>query len=190
MSESTQAGDRKYGVDTVRDVHTGRFGKGNTGRPAGARNRATTAAMTLLEGEAERLTRKAVDLALEGDVAALRLCLERILPKGRMVRLSLPLGTVEALDAAMIEIGDALADGRLALDEAKAAAEIVEARRRVIEMNDLAAQLRRIEETMKEIRGEAGADLRCEDASGDAVPVPSASGQEAVPDARRKVRRA
>jgi hypothetical protein len=30
-----------------------------------------------LEGEAEALTRKAIDMALNGDVVALRLCLER-----------------------------------------------------------------------------------------------------------------
>ena len=53
------------------------------GRPKGARNRATVAAETLLDGEAEALTRKAVEMALEGDSTALRLCLERILPARR-----------------------------------------------------------------------------------------------------------
>jgi len=42
------------------------------GRPKGARNRATVAAEALLEGEAEALTRKAVELALAGDVTAQR----------------------------------------------------------------------------------------------------------------------
>jgi len=50
------------------------------GRPRGARNRATIAAETLLDGEAYALTRKAIDLAKQGDTAALRLCIERILP--------------------------------------------------------------------------------------------------------------
>ena len=48
------------------------------GRPPGALNRATMAAQALLDGEAEALTRKAVELALEGNLAALRLCLERL----------------------------------------------------------------------------------------------------------------
>jgi len=47
-----------------------------TGRPAGTRNRTTVAAESLLEGEAEKLTRKAVALALKGNVACLRLCLD------------------------------------------------------------------------------------------------------------------
>jgi Family of unknown function (DUF5681) len=63
--------------------HGGRFQKGRSGNPAGkpkvARHRATLAAEMLLDGEAEALTRKAVELALAGDVIALRLCLERIL---------------------------------------------------------------------------------------------------------------
>ena len=47
------------------------------------RNRATLAAMELLDGEAEALTRTAIDLALSGDMAALRLCIERIIPVRR-----------------------------------------------------------------------------------------------------------
>ena len=47
------------------------FEKGQSGnpngRPQGSRNRATLAAEVLLEGEAEKLTRKAVKMALNGD---------------------------------------------------------------------------------------------------------------------------
>src|SRR6185437_3737662 len=53
------------------------------GRRAGSRNKKTLAAMALLEGEAEGLTRKAVELAMLGDPMALRLCLERLLPPCR-----------------------------------------------------------------------------------------------------------
>src|SRR5215475_9848913 len=50
------------------------------GRPKGARNKSTLAAEALLDGEAEALTRKAVEMALGGDTVALRLCLERLVP--------------------------------------------------------------------------------------------------------------
>src|SRR5580700_3153276 len=53
------------------------------GRPRGSRNGTTMATEVLLDGEAERLTRMAVDKALAGDRLALRLCLERILPPRR-----------------------------------------------------------------------------------------------------------
>ena len=69
---------------TGREQGTGRFAPGQSGNPAGrprgARNRATQAAEAILSGEAEALTRKAVELALAGDVTALRLCLERFCP--------------------------------------------------------------------------------------------------------------
>jgi len=50
------------------------------GRPRGARNRTTLAAEQLLDGEAEVLTRKAIELAKEDNLSALRLCIDRILP--------------------------------------------------------------------------------------------------------------
>ena len=59
------------------------FATGNAGRPRGARNRTSLAVEALLEGEAERLTRRAIEAALGGDVTALRLCLDRISPARR-----------------------------------------------------------------------------------------------------------
>jgi Family of unknown function (DUF5681) len=81
--------------NTGRD-QAGRWRKGasgnRAGKPRGARHKATLAAETLLEGEAEALSRKAVELALRGDVSALRLCLDRIVPprKDRPVCFELP----------------------------------------------------------------------------------------------------
>lgn len=60
------------------------FKKGKSGhpkgRPPGSRHKATLAPLALLEGEASMLTRRAIDAALGGDMVALRLCLERIVP--------------------------------------------------------------------------------------------------------------
>ena len=72
------------------------FQKGQSGnpkgRPKGARNKATLAMETLLNGEAATLTRKTVEMALAGDTTALRLCLDRIMPprKDRAVLPSSP----------------------------------------------------------------------------------------------------
>ena len=56
-----------------------RFRKGQSGnpsgRPRGARNKTTLAVEALLDGEAEVLTRKAIERAKDGDSVALRLCL-------------------------------------------------------------------------------------------------------------------
>ena len=57
-----------------------RFQKGRSGnpngRPKGSRNRTTVACEALLEEEAGALTRKAIQMAKDGDTIALRLCLE------------------------------------------------------------------------------------------------------------------
>src|SRR5262249_22508400 len=105
--------------NTGRD-QAGRWRKGasgnKAGKPRGARHKATLAAGTLLEGEAEALSRKAVELALSGDVSVLRLCLDRILPrrKDRPVSFELPKMT-ESKDAvsASAAIVAAVAAGEL-----------------------------------------------------------------------------
>src|SRR5215510_13572489 len=82
--------------EQVRRDANGRFRKGQSGNPkgrrTGVRNKATEAAEQFLDGEAEALARRAVELALEGEASALRLCLERIIPprRARPVKLNLP----------------------------------------------------------------------------------------------------
>jgi hypothetical protein len=46
------------------------FQKGNPGRPHGARHKTTLAVEALLSGDAEGLTRKAIEMGLAGDVTA------------------------------------------------------------------------------------------------------------------------
>jgi hypothetical protein len=98
----------------------GRFRKGRSGnpkgRPAGARNKATQTAELLLDGEAEALTRRAVEIALAGDGMALRLCLDRIIPprRGRPVQLGLPpVRGAADLGGTMAAITNAAASGAI-----------------------------------------------------------------------------
>lgn len=77
---------RKSGQNTE-----GTFALGNTGKLPGTRHRVTQAVLALLDGEAEALTRKAVQMALSGDGTAPRLCLERIAPPRRDAPVAFPL---------------------------------------------------------------------------------------------------
>src|SRR5918993_443042 len=79
------------GKQRRRPFEPGRSGN-PAGRPSGARNQTTRLMEELLDGEAETITRKAIELATGGDSVALRLCLERIIPtrKDRPVPFSLP----------------------------------------------------------------------------------------------------
>jgi hypothetical protein len=148
--------DRNYGADTADHpagpgaarpgaFRSGAFRPGNPGRPKGCRNKATLAALALLEGEAEALARKAIELALAGDTVALKLVLDRLLPRGRPVRLDLPLRTLEDLDRATEAISGALAEGAVTVDEVGALAGLVEARRRLLETTELERRLAALE---------------------------------------------
>ena len=125
------------------------FGPGNPGRPRDAKNKTTLAVELLLDGEAEALTRKAVELAKAGDTTALRLCLDRIVPvrKDRPVAFDLPI-LEHAGDAvkASAAIAKAVADGDLTPMEAAGLAKVVDAYARAIETTELAARIERLEQ--------------------------------------------
>ena len=71
------------------------------GRPKGARNQATVTAEALLDGEAEAISRKLIEKALEGDTTALRLCLDRILPPRRERPVAFDLPKIESAAEAL-----------------------------------------------------------------------------------------
>jgi hypothetical protein len=122
------------------------------GRPRGARNRATMVAETLLDSEANALTRKAIDLAKQGDTAALRLCIERILParKDRPVSFEMPrIETVADSVTAAAAIASAVVDGKLTPLEAAELSKVVDGYTRAVETTDLAARLMRLEQAQR-----------------------------------------
>ena len=63
-----------------------------SGRPKGSRHKTTLAVEAMLEGEAEGITRKAIEAAKAGDMVAIRRVLERICPsrKSRPIQFDLP----------------------------------------------------------------------------------------------------
>ncbi|MGO9427565.1 DUF5681 domain-containing protein [Rhodoblastus sp.] len=105
------------------------------GKPKGARNRSTIAAEALLDGEAKALTRKAIELALGGDTAALRLCMERLLPprKDRPISLELPpIASAGDVAKAVRAVLAAVAEGRITLSEAGEVMGLIELCRRTV----------------------------------------------------------
>jgi Family of unknown function (DUF5681) len=128
------------------------FQKGQSGNPAGkpkgARNKATLAIEALLDGQAEALTQKAIELALTGDIPALRLCLDRILPprKDRPVTFELP--TINsAQDAAEVSsaVLAAVAAGELTPADAGEISKLIETWVKAFETAELAERLERLE---------------------------------------------
>ena len=132
------------------------FEKGRSGNPTGrrfgSRNKATLAAMVLLAGEAEGLTRKAVDAAFAGDPMVLRFCLERILPRCRERPVKFALPSIESaadIAAAMKAVTSALADGEITPGEAGRIAGVVDTFVRAIDTSDFDRRLQELEDKLK-----------------------------------------
>ena len=119
-----------------------------SGRPKGSLNKTTLASQALLEGEAEALTRKAVELAKEGNPMALRLCLERLLPprKDRPINFTLPkIAGAADLPPALTAILKAVAQGKITPGEGQSLTAMLEAYRKGLETADLEARLTALE---------------------------------------------
>ena len=114
----------------------------------GARHKATIAAEALLDGEAEALTRKAVEMALAGDGAALRICLDRIIPprRERPVRFKMPVlqSSADAF-AAMAAIAAAVAQAHLTPGEAAELSNMVGNYVKALEAAEFDERLRALE---------------------------------------------
>lgn len=139
--------DRKSGRNT-----DGTFAAGNPGKPRGTRHKATRAALALLDGEAEALTRQAVTMALDGDATALRLCLERIAPprKDAPVQFNLPrIETARDAATAAGAVLEAVAEGELTPTEGANIMGLVETFRRTLETSELEARIAALEAETK-----------------------------------------
>lgn len=127
----------------------GTFAPGNPGKPKGSRHRATRAVEGLLQGSSESLTQKALDLALDGDTTALRLCLERIAPvrKDTPIEFDLPdIQDVADAASAARAVLKAVSDGELTPLEGAAVMGLVDSFRRTLEVSEIEDRLSALEE--------------------------------------------
>jgi hypothetical protein len=134
----------------------GRFQKGQSGnprgRPEGGRNRATHMAQTLLDGEAESLARKVVELALAGDVMCLRICLERLVPPRKDAPIHVVLPEVESigdLPKVTEAILQAVAEGEVTPSEAESLVRLIDVHRKTVELADIESRLSLLETIQK-----------------------------------------
>lgn len=117
------------------------------GRPKGSHNKATIAALTLLEGEGEALTRKAVELALNGDIQALRLCLDRITPtlKATSGPVSTAIPSCGSLADQAEAIYQATCNGTLTTDEATTMMSLIQSQCKIKELTVIEERLAKLE---------------------------------------------
>jgi len=128
------------------------FAPGNPGRPRGARHHVTRAVELLMEGEHEQLTRIAIDKALGGDTAALRLCLDRIAPPRRDVPVSIALPPVRSAEEAAEASSSVLASvakGEVTPDEAGRVMALLAAHKSIVAAGDLERRIAALEEAAR-----------------------------------------
>ena len=144
VGEST---DRTAGKQRGKPFVKGQSGN-PYGRPEGSRNKATILAQALFDGQAEELIQKCIQMALEGDSTAMRLCIERLVPprKDRPVNLDLPkMECVEDTVNAMAVISSGVADGELTPSEGQVLSGMVENYRKAIETTELEERISNLE---------------------------------------------
>lgn len=133
----------------------GRFAKGfaqnPTGRKAGSRNKATHAALALMEGQLEQITQTLIDAALDGEMTAIRLILERLVPPCKEKALP-PLDLPPVSDATSLPkltaaILGAVAEGRITPGEGQTLAALANTHAKNLELAELEQRIAALERT-------------------------------------------
>ena len=128
------------------------FEKGESGNPAGrprgARNQATLLIQNLLADDAEAIGRKAIEMAIAGDLAAIRLCMDRLAPARKDEPVAFELPPIEkAADsvAATASIVAAVAAGELTPSQAAELCKVIDVYVRALESKDFDERLTKLE---------------------------------------------
>jgi hypothetical protein len=124
--------------------------KGQTGNPGGKKKGTGKVSQlrALLDPHAEDLVNKAKDMALGGDMTALRLCLERLVPP---IKIKDEPVTVEGMDGSksLVEQGqaiiNALAKGGVTPSEAATLMQSVSNQARILEVDELERRITTLE---------------------------------------------
>lgn len=141
--------DRKNGSKTEGRDQKGRFASGNSGKPRGAKHRATKLAMELLESGIEDVAGVVVEAARGGDLMAARIVLDKLIPSAKERRVDLPnfpdTATAAGVSEAQQRVLQAVVVGELTPGEASTMSGILEARRKALETQELEARIAALE---------------------------------------------
>lgn len=130
---------------------TTKFQKGKSGNPAGKRpgtKDRRTELRQLLQPHAKDLLQKVVDLALEGDLQALRLCIDRLVPtlKPTTEPAATALPTTGSLAEQAAAVYQAATAGEIGTDEAATIMGLIQAQCRIKELSELENRIKVLEE--------------------------------------------
>lgn len=138
------------GAGAIRDGRgpDGRFAAGNPGKPKGAKRKVTLAMEAILEQAAEKLTEQLVGMASKGELAALRMCLDRVAPprRERLVEFDLPpVDSAEDAQRASSALLSAIAGGEMSPYEGQHVMAMLVAHKTIVEAGDIERRLTALE---------------------------------------------
>lgn len=117
-----------------------------TGKPKGAKDKRTEL-RELLKPHAPELVEKVVQMAKDGDTAALRICIDRLIPPIKAAEEPVRL---EGFDGTLSEQGQsilrAMGEGKLASSQAATLLQALAAQTRIIEAEELERRVRALEQ--------------------------------------------
>ena len=138
----------------------GKFAKGKSGnpkgRPKGSLNKVTLAVANLIESDAEAITKKAIEMAKAGDLTAIRICIERILPPRKVAPMQFPMPQIEKPEdvlPAVNAIISAVSMDKITVDQADALLRTIETARKSIETEELHRELNELQTKLDLING-------------------------------------
>ena len=123
-----------------------------SGRPRGSRNRATLLVQNLLADDAEAIGRKAIEMAKGGDLAAIRLCMDRLAPARKDEPVAFELPPIEKpADSvpATASIVAAVAAGELTPSQAAELSKVIDVHVRALENKGFDERLTNLENRQK-----------------------------------------
>jgi hypothetical protein len=132
------------------------FEKGESGNPAGrprgARNRTTLLMQNLFADDAEAIGRKAIEMAKAGDLAAIRLCMDRLAPARKDEPVAFELPPIEKpadIVAATASIVAAVAAGELTPSQAAELSKVIDVHVRALDSKGFDERLGKLENEIK-----------------------------------------
>lgn len=109
----------------------------------------------LLENETEEICRQAIELAKKGNIQAIKIILDRILPPRKETPITIDLPVMKAstdILEAINQVTLAICCGKISLSDGETLSRIIERQAKAIEMNEFEQRLKNLEDRQSDKR--------------------------------------
>ena len=131
------------------------FAKGVSGNPAGkprgAINASSKIALALLDNQLEEITNTLIDIGLAGDISAIKLIFDKIVPNKKEISISLSIpkiNTIKDVVEASCNIIDAVASSEITITEGIGLMSLIDNAKKIIELHEFEERLDNLEKKL------------------------------------------